>query len=44
MNGVIEQPFEALRAEINTNLGNVTVARDAFPVPEKEGLAFCQVS
>lgn len=43
MNSVIEIPFEALRREITTNLGNVTVDRDAFPVPEKETLAFCQV-
>lgn len=44
MNGVIAIPFEALRREIATNLGNVTIERDAFPVPEKENLAFCQVS
>lgn len=43
MNGVIAIPFEALRREISTNLGNVTVNRDAFPVPEKESLVFCQV-
>lgn len=43
MNGVIAIPFEALRSEIATNLGNVTVDRDAFPIPEKESLAFCQV-
>lgn len=40
MNGVIAIPFEALRREIVTNLGNVTIERDAFPVPEKENLAF----
>lgn len=43
MNGVIEIPFERLRAEINTNLGSVTIDRGAFPVPEKETLAFCKV-
>ncbi|KAK9897961.1 hypothetical protein P389DRAFT_210332 [Cystobasidium minutum MCA 4210] len=42
MNGVIEIPFERLRAEINTNLGSVTIDRGAFPVPEKETLAFCK--
>ena len=44
MNGVIAIPFEALREEIATNLGNVTVDRSAFPVPDKENLAFCEVS
>lgn len=43
MNSVIEIPFEALRQEIATNLGNVTIERDTFPIPEKESLAFCQV-
>lgn len=43
MNGVIAIPFEALREDIATNLGNVTVDRDAFPVPEKESMVFCQV-
>lgn len=43
MNGVIAIPFEALRKDIATNLGNVTVDRDAFLVPEKESMVFCQV-
>lgn len=43
MNGVIAIPFEALRTDIKTDLGNATFDRTLFPVPDKEQMAFCQV-
>jgi hypothetical protein len=43
-NSAIRAPFEFVKSEIQTHLGNYTFDRSVFPVPAKEELTFCSDS